>query len=127
MRDPSQDIHKKALGRGGEKRAAQYLTSLGWRVLKTNYRTPFGEADIVAQDGDTVVFCEVKARLSDAYGSPAEAVERHKQRRYTDIARYFLMKAGQELPVRFDVLEVFADRVNHIPAAFDAVCPRKRY
>ena len=61
---------KKALGRGGEQRAAQYLTSLGWRILKTNYRTPFGEADIVAQDGDTVVFCEVKARLSGAYGSP---------------------------------------------------------
>ena len=127
MRDPSQDIHKKALGRGGEKRAAQYLTSLGWRVLKTNYRTPFGEADIVAQDGDTVVFCEVKARLSDAYGSPAEAVERHKQRRYTDIARHFLQRAGQELPVRFDVLEVYPGGVNHIPAAFDAVFPRKRY
>ena len=119
MRDPSQDIHKKALGRGGEKRAAQYLTSLGWRVLKTNYCTPFGEADIVAQDGETVVFCEVKARLSDAFGTPAEAVERHKRKRYADIARYFLMRAGENVPVRFDVIEVEGEEVNHIPAAFD--------
>ena len=103
------------MGRSGERRAVTYLRGRGYKILKTNYKTPYGEADIVAQEGETFVFCEVKARLTDAYGSAAEAVERHKQRRYTDIARFFLMKAGQELPVRFDVLEVFSDRVNHIP------------
>lgn len=69
-------------------------------------------------DGDTVVFCEVKARLSEAYGTPAEAVERHKRRRYADIARYFLMKAGRELCIRFDVVEVSEGTVNHIVGAF---------
>ena len=89
--------------------------------MKMNYRTPFGEADIVAPDGDTVVVCEVKARLSEAFGTPAEAVERHKQRRYIDIARYFLMKLGRgDVNVRFDVLEVFADSINHIAGAFGA-------
>ena len=89
--------------------------------MKTNYRTPFGEADIVAADGDTIVFCEVKTRLTEKFGTPAEAVERHKQRRYIDIARYFLMKLGRDdVNVRFDVLEVFADAINHIENAFGA-------
>lgn len=92
--------------------------------MQTNFRTPYGEADIVAQDGDTVVFCEVKTRLTDAYGSGAEAVGRQKQRRYTDIARYFLCRTGQEAAVRFDVLEVYPGGVHHIPSAFDAVFPR---
>lgn len=119
MRDTPQDVHKKVLGRKGEKLAAGYLKRRGYKILKRNYRTPFGEADIVAQDGETVVFCEVKARLSDAFGTPAEAVERHKRKRYTDIARYFLMRAGENVPVRFDVIEVEGEEVNHIPAAFD--------
>lgn len=121
MRNSPQDVHKKILGKSGERRGAKYLKSLGYKILKTNYRTPFGEADIVAADGDTIVFCEVKTRLSEKFGTPAEAVEQHKQRRYIDIARYFLMKLGRDdVNVRFDVLEVFADAINHIENAFGA-------
>lgn len=107
------------MGRRGEKLAAEYLKRQGYKILKRNLRTPFGEADIVAQEGNTVVFCEVKARLTSSFGTPAEAVERRKRRRYADIARWFLMRAGREVPVRFDVLEVSEEGVNHIPAAFD--------
>ena len=96
------------------------MKGLGYRIVKRNYRTPFGEADIVALDGETVVFCEVKARLSERYGTPGSAVESRKQRRYIDVARYFFLLAGAEFSVRFDVIEVFADRVNHIVAAFEA-------
>ena len=75
----------------------------------------------MAADGDTIVFCEVKTRLSEKFGTPAEAVEGHKQQRYIDIARYFLMKLGRDdVSVRFDVLEVFADAINHIESAFEA-------
>ena len=75
----------------------------------------------MAADGDTIVFCEVKTRLTEKFGTPAEAVERHKQKRYIDIARYFLMKLGRDdVNVRFDVLEVFADSANHIENAFEA-------
>ena len=109
------------MGRSGERRAAKYLKKLGYKLLAKNYKTPFGEADIVAADGDTIVFCEVKTRLTEKFGTPAEAVERHKQRRYVDIARYFLMKLGRDdVNVRFDVLEVFADAINHIENAFGA-------
>ena len=121
MRNSPQDVHKKVLGRAGEKRGAKFLKTLGYKILKTNYKTPFGEADIVAKDGDTVVFCEVKTRLSGAFGTPAEAVDGKKEKRYIDIARYFLMKAGRDdFAVRFDVLEVYEDRVNHIVGAFTA-------
>lgn len=101
----------------------------GYKILKCNYKTPFGEADIVAADKDTVVFCEVKARRTDRFGAPKEAVERHKQRRYADIARYFLMKAKREMGVRFDVVEVTEDGIYHLEGAFgmpEGYFPQKR-
>ena len=118
MRNSPQDVHKKSLGKYGERRAVRYLKEQGYEILKTNYRTPFGEADIVARDGETVVFCEVKTRESTQFGTPAEAVERHKRERYVNIARDFLMRAGRDVNVRFDVIEVTDKGVNHIPAAF---------
>ena len=87
--------------------------------MKTNYKTPFGEAAIGARVGETVASWEARARLSEAYGTPAEAVEAHKRRRYADIARWFIMKAGCEPYIRFDVVEVSERGVNHIPAAFE--------
>ena len=74
----------------------------------------------MAKDGETVVFCEVKTRLSEAFGTPAEAVEYHKRERYKKIVRYYESLAGEELFIRFDVVEVFADRVRHIENAFGA-------
>ena len=65
----SQDVHKKILGRAGEKAVAEYLRSLGYEILKTNYITPFGEADIVAEDKKRgeIAFVEVKTRSGDDY------------------------------------------------------------
>ena len=118
MRNSPQDVHKKALGRAGERAAVKYLKKSGYKILKRNYRTAYGEADIDALDKDTVVFCEVKTRGSTQFGTPAEAVERHKRERYVNIARDFLMRAGRDVNVRFDVIEVTDKGVNHIPAAF---------
>ena len=121
MQNSPQDVHKKVLGRAGEKRGVKFLKKCGYQILAVNYKTPFGEADIVAKDGETIVFCEVKTRLSDAFGAPAEAVGVVKERRYIRIAQYFLMKAGRDdVPVRFDVLEVFQKTVRHIIGAFTA-------
>ena len=92
----------------------------GYRIVGMNYRTPYGEADIVAQDGDTYVFCEVKTRESGTFGTAAEAVSADKRRRYIQIARYFQMRAGCETGIRFDVAEVYPDRIVHIPNAFTA-------
>ena len=92
----------------------------GYRIVGMNYRTPYGEADIVALVGDTYVFCEVKTRESCTFGTAAEAVSADKRRRYIQIARYFQMRAGCEAGIRFDVAEVYPDRIVHIPNAFTA-------
>ena len=104
----SQDVYKKALGRGGKKRVAEFLRARGLKILKTNYVTPFGEADIIAEDKalGEIAFIEVKTRSSDSYGTPAEAVGTKKREKYRKIAAYYWMETGKEPNARFDVAEV---------------------
>ncbi len=106
MPNSSQDVYKKVLGRKGEKAVGKYLKKSGLKILHRNYTTPFGEADIVAQEGDEYVFVEVKTRSSDLFGSGADAVDKEKKRRYYQIAQYYLLRLGREENVRFDVAEV---------------------
>ena len=78
-----------------------------------------GEIDIVALDGETLVFVEVKSRQSDSFGEPAEAVDAKKRKKYGLVARAYLQRSGDEdRECRFDVIEVTDKGVNHIPAAF---------
>ena len=109
MQNSPQDVHKKVLGKKGEKLVEEYLKQQGFKILKRNYRTPFGEADIVAQDGDEIAFIEVKSRTTDRYGTPREAVGKSKQQRYRKIAEFYWSQTGEEPNARFDVAEVFAD------------------
>ncbi len=119
MSHSPQDVHKKVLGKKGERLVAQYLENHGCKILKKNYRTPFGEADIIALDGDEVVFVEVKTRTSDKYGAPAEAVVEKKRKTYRKIAEYYWLQTGEEPNARFDVAEVFADeRIEYLKYAF---------
>lgn len=114
-----QDLHKKILGRKGEKAVLKHLKKQGVKVLKTNYRTPFGEADLIAQDGDEIVFIEVKTRTGDKYGTPREAVGVEKQRRYRQIAAFYGKEIGEEPNARFDVAEVDENcEINYIKYAF---------
>ena len=115
----SQDLHKKILGRKGEKLAQEYVKKQGMKLLKKNYKTPFGEADLIAEDGDEVVFIEVKTRTTSAYGAPKEAVGKTKQERYRKIALFYGAKQKNEPNARFDVVEVFDDgRIEYIKNAF---------
>ncbi|HET6490073.1 MAG TPA: YraN family protein, partial [Syntrophales bacterium] len=76
-------------------------------ILERNYRCPLGELDIIAREGKTVVFVEVKTRSSARFGSPQEAVGPRKQRRMTAIALYYLKAKGLlDEPARFDVAAV---------------------
>ena len=119
MPDSPQDVHKKVLGRKGEKLVEKYLKKQGCKILQRNYRTPFGEADLVVVDGDEIAFVEVKTRSSCAYGTPAEAVGPDKQRRYRKIAEFYWMQTREEPNARFDVAEVFADgSIDYIKYAF---------
>ena len=109
MQNSPQDVHKKVLGKKGEKLVEDYLKKQGCVILSRNFRTPFGEADIIAKDGDEIAFVEVKTRTSNKYGAPKEAVGKDKQRRYKKIAQVYWLKTGEEPNARFDVAEVFAD------------------
>lgn len=120
MPDSSQNFYNKILGSAGEKRAADYLKKRGYKIISRNYRTPFGEADIVAEEkksGDTV-FVEVKTRTNDGFSTPAAAVTKEKQKRYRQIAKYYMANVGEEIAVRFDVVEVLGEEINHIIGAF---------
>lgn len=113
------DVRKKAFGKKGERLAEKLLKAEGCKILEKNYRTPFGEADLIVSDGDEIAFVEVKSRSSDAYGTPAEAVVKEKRRRYLRIAEFYWLKTGGEPNARFDVVEVWADgRIEHYKHAF---------
>src|SRR3954471_21363612 len=113
------------LGDRGEREAARFLRRRGLRVLARGYRTPQGEIDLIARDGATLVFVEVKARRQ---GTPAEAVTPEKQRRITLAALHFLRRYDLlEVPCRFDVVAlVWPDErrppaLEHFPHAFEAI------
>lgn len=111
------------LGREGEVLAARLLTGKGYRILARNYRTAGGEVDLVCQDGDTLVFVEVKTRSAGSLGRPDQAVTRVKRGRLVRAAAAFLSEHdGWERPCRFDVVAV-VDRdgsrtATHLPHAF---------
>lgn len=120
MPHSSQDFYNKILGAAGESKAVKYLKKQGFKILKRNYKTPFGEADVVARDGETVVFIEIKTRTNDRFSTPAEAVNFAKQQRYLNIARYFESCENEEFFVRFDVVEILDGKINYIKDAFRA-------
>jgi len=98
-----------AVGDYGERLAARHLADAGLVVLDRNWRCPLGELDIVARDGDVVVFCEVKTRRGVGFGEPAEAVVGAKARRLRRLAARWLSAAGVRADeVRFDVVSVLA-------------------
>ncbi len=113
---------KDALGAYGEDLAAAHLTEAGLVVLDRNWRCSIGELDIVARDGNTLVFCEVKTRRSTAFGDPAEAITWRKARTLRQLAGRWLSEHNEHArDVRFDIVAVIAghDRpaaVRHIRA-----------
>lgn len=115
---------RQAVGAYGERLALRHLVEAGLVVLDRNWRTPTGEIDIIAREGDVLVFCEVKTRRGTAFGTPAEAVVPSKAARLRRLAAQWLARARvRPREVRFDVVEVVspprgAPRVTHIRDAF---------
>ena len=119
MQIAQKNFYKKLLGRVGEKKSADYLKKKGYKIIETNYRTPMGEIDIIAQENGVTVFVEVKTRSSDEYGSPSQAVNYKKQEKYYKVASYYLQRTGKtDSECRFDVIEIEDGKINHILNAF---------
>lgn len=117
MPDTQKNFYKKFFGARGELLAVKYIKKQGYKLVKRNYTTPFGEADIVAEKDGETVFIEVKTRSGTSYGLPREAVDYKKQEKYRKIASYYMMKNG-ETQISFAVAEVIGDEVNLIEGAF---------
>jgi len=95
------------VGKRGEELAAAYLAKAGYRIMERNYRCIFGEIDIVAEEGDSIVFVEVKSRRSKAYGDPQLAVGARKQKKISMVAlNYIEEKQKHSRNARFDVVAV---------------------
>jgi putative endonuclease len=101
---------RKVLGAEGERAAEKYLRRQKYTILERNYRCPLGEIDLIALDGKTVVFVEVKTRTGERHGSPLEAVDARKQRQIARVAQSFLLRHRlQNRDARFDVVGVSWD------------------
>lgn len=120
-------MERKTRGEWGEAMAATYLKrKKKYRLLDQNYRSRFGEIDIIARDGEYVVFVEVKLRKNADFGHAMEFVTYRKQQKIRATAQLWLMRNDQGLQPRFDVIEVYAPcggggehvQINHIENAF---------
>ena len=103
--------HNKIIGMIGEEIAAHYLELRGMRIVGRNVETAGGEIDILAQDGEDLVFCEVKTRENLEFGPPECAITTHKQQRMRRSAKAYL--ASQDIddqPCRFDVVAILLTR-----------------
>jgi putative endonuclease len=97
------------LGRRGERAAEKYLRRTGYRIVARNFRAAGAEIDLVAMDGETLVFVEVKTRRSREAGAPEEAVDERKQKRMRRAAEIFAMRyRADDITMRFDIIAVDA-------------------
>ena len=107
-------------GGDGEERAAAHLAAKGLTIVSRNFRTRQGEIDLVARDGDVLVFVEVRLRKGSGYGGAPASVTFHKQRRIQAAAQMYLRQFRRPPRCRFDVVANEADGVEGIRAALDA-------
>lgn len=103
--------NRRDIGKAGESLACRYLRRCGYIILEKNYATPLGEIDIIAEDGATLVFLEVKMRHSDSYGLPEEAINSKKMQRLTRLARLYIKRKNlYNRKARFDVVSILSQR-----------------
>jgi putative endonuclease len=109
---------RRDIGAAAEARAAHLLEESGLRILARNYRTRLGEIDLVARDGEALVFIEVRTRSRPEYGGAAESINRRKQRRIIAAARMYLRGTGPT-PCRFDAV-LFSEELGAVEWVRDA-------
>jgi putative endonuclease len=114
------------LGRWGERVAVEKLMAAGYTIVAQNYRCAKGEMDIIARDGEDLIFVEVKTRRGDRFGRPEEAITYHKAKRLLRVAEYFLQEHGlEDVNWRVDVIAIELDvrgrvlRIEQTPNAVD--------
>ena len=116
-------MNKRSIGTEYEEVARDYLVGEGYEIVETNFRNRRGEIDIIAKDGETLCFVEVKYRKSKSCGDPLEAVNYRQQKNICQVALFYMMKKGlnEWTPCRFDVVSVCGDEITLIKNAFEGV------
>lgn len=116
-------MNKRKVGSIWEDKAAKYLEEMGYKIICRNFYTYFGEVDIIARDGDTMAFIEVKYRAGSQMGIPEEAVDIKKQKRIYKSAQYYMYKyfGGANIPCRFDVVAIFKNQIRLYKNAFGGI------
>lgn len=118
-------LRGRELGASAEIEAARYLSSHGFKIIEKNFSSKTGEIDIIARDGESIVFIEVKARSSEKKGSASSAVTPMKQKKIIMTALYYLKSKGLSgSKARFDVVAVDSSGsgfiIEHIRNAFES-------
>ena len=109
---------RERIGKEGERVACLYLRQHGYALIERNWRCRFGEIDIIARDGGTLAFVEVKRRSGSGYGGAEGALTLRKQRRIVTAARMYLPQTQSDLPVRFDLVAMEEGRMTLLKNAF---------
>ncbi len=110
-------IHK---GQDAEDQAAIFLSQQKLKLITRNYRCRFGEIDLIMQDGDTLVFVEVRMRNSNYYGGAAASITINKQARLIQTAKHYISRQNHDVPCRFDAVLISGNReIEWIRSAFD--------
>ena len=113
-------MNKRRSGNLGEDLAIAHLRNQGYKILERNYARSTGEIDVIAREDDVLAFIEVKARTTVRYGTPAEAVNRAKRVRILRTAMIYLSEHNlDDVPMRFEIVELLPDEVHLIRGAFD--------
>lgn len=106
-------------GNAGEETARRFLLDKGFQIIGRNYTAPGGELDLIARDGNTLVFVEVKTRARGGFGGPAAAITPAKQKRLTQAAVCYVKEKKPKFDsIRFDAVCILAGNVEHILNAF---------
>lgn len=107
-------INTRQLGSYYESMAAEYLKQQGYEIIERNFSCRLGEIDLIAREGDSIIFVEVKYRSRNDCGYPSEAVNQKKQRRISNAASYYIWKKYGNRPVscRFDVVSIQKEKIT---------------
>lgn len=113
----------RKIGSEKERLAGEYLKKQGFQVVEYNFTAKSGEIDIVAKEGEYLVFVEVKYRSSYRNGMPEETIHTHKIKRITNTAQYYMLRRGipEDTPCRFDAVVILGQEIKLIRDAFEAI------
>ena len=119
--------YNKDIGSFGEALARDYLISKGYKILNMNFINKFGEIDIICKKNNLLIFCEIKSRYSNSFGSPIESITCYKQKQIIKLSElYLISKKYYNFNVRYDIIEVIFNTItsshiiNHVQDAFRA-------